>query len=131
MQNNLLKDLISSISSQGVSFLLPQNLTRDILHGMLDEAQAIDDDLTEVKPSSMLFMAILHLASDAPLKNVTEVKIEEDDLMNYFGAYITTLRMEEMKRCGRIMIPKKALPTVNNIFNKNRRIEFTDLAGKK
>ena len=130
MQNNLLKKMRKMISSQGVSFLLPQNLPREILHGMLNEAQAIDDDLTETTPSSMLFMAILHLASDTPLTNTTEVKIKQDDLMIYFGMYITTLRMEEMKRCGRIMIPAKALPTANNIFDKNRRIEFTDLADK-
>ncbi|CAA6815708.1 MAG: Unknown protein [uncultured Sulfurovum sp.] len=130
MLNNLLKDMMNSISSQGVSFLLPQNLPRDILHVMLDEAEAIDDDCTEVTPSSMLFIAILHLAIGTPLTNNTEVKIKQDDLMIYFGMYITTLRMEEMKRCGRIMIPNNSLPTTSNIFDMKRKIEFTDLSGE-
>ena len=54
MENDLFNELMSSINEQGISYLLPQNLTRDILHRMLDEAQAIDDDLTGEIPSSML-----------------------------------------------------------------------------
>ncbi len=127
MKKNILKELMKSVKAQGISYLLPQNLTRDILHHMLDEAQAIDDNTTEDMPSSVLFMAILHLTGGSHVNDKMEVKIKPDDLMSYFSLYIATLRMEEMKRCGRIMIPNEFLPTTSNIFDMKRKIEFIDL----
>lgn len=128
MENNIFEELLNSIDTQGISYLLPQNLARHILQHMLDEAQAIDDDLTEEMSTSFLLMAILHLSGVTTLNNKMEVKIKPDDLINYFNIYITTLRMEERRRSGRIMIAEEFLPTPNNIFDIKREVEFVDLA---
>lgn len=111
------------VKKNGIKCLLPQNLTDDLLHRMLLEADALDNDKTDEMPSSTLLMAILHLESKTILtdKNM-EIKIAPEKLMDYFSFYITSLRLEDMRRKEIINISEDSLPTIDNIFDKDRKM---------
>lgn len=49
-----------------------------------------------------------------------EMKIALDKLMDYFSFYIISLRLEDMRRKEIIIISEDTLPTLNNIFDKDR-----------
>ncbi len=118
--------LLKLIKKNGIKYLLPQNLTDEILHRMIREADAIDNDSTEETPSSVLLIAILHLESKSIMKKGMEIKIEPEKLMEYFSFYITSIRIEEKRRKKEIFITEESLPTIENIFDKNRTM---DIAG--
>jgi len=119
--NHPLNKLFKLVKKNGIKCLLPQNLTDDLFNRMLLEADALDNDKTDEFPSSTLLMAILHLESRTILteKNI-EIKIAPEKLMDYFSFYITALRLEDMRRKEIIDISKDTLPTLDNIFDKNR-----------
>lgn len=118
--------LLKFIKKNGIKCLLPQNLTDEILYRMLKEADAIDNDSTEETPSSVLLTAILHLESKSIKKNI-EIKIAPDKLMEYFSFYITSIRLEEKRRKKEIFITEESLPTIENIFDKNRTMGIRGL----
>ena len=127
-QNNLpINKLLKLIKKNGIKCLLPQNLTDEILHRMIQEADAIDNDTTDEIPSSSLLLAILHLASGSKITKQMEITIPEEQLMDYFSLYVTAIRLELMKRKGDITISDNSLPTLNNIFDKNRKMDISGL----
>jgi len=91
---------------------------------MIREADAIDNDTTEETPSSTLLMAILHLESKSIIKEGIEIKIAPEKLMEYFSLYITSVRIEEKRRKKEIFITEESLPTIENIFDKNRTMDI-------
>ena len=107
--------------------MLPQNITDELLYRMLREADAIDNDTTDEIPSSSLLLAILHLASGSKITKQMEITIPEEQLMDYFSLYVTAIRLELMKRKGDITISDNSLPTLNNIFDKNRKMDISGL----
>jgi len=115
MYNDISKKLLGGINTQGISYLLPQNLSTDILHHMLDEAHSIDGRSMDEVSTPLLLLSILHLTGGSFSNNKMEVKIKPDDLVNYCNTYITTLKMEEMRRSNKINITEEYLPTINNI----------------
>lgn len=115
--------LLKLIKKNGIKCLLPQNLTDEILYRMIREADAIDNDSTEETPSSGLLIAILHLESKS-IKKGMEIKIAPEKLMEYFSFYITSIRLEEKRRKKEIFITEESLPTIENIFDKNRTMDI-------
>jgi hypothetical protein len=115
--------LLKLIKKNGIKCLLPQNLTDEILYRMIREADAIDNDSTEETPSSGLLIAILHLESKSIKKGI-EIKIAPEKLMEYFSFYITSIRLEEKRRKKEIFITEESLPTIENIFDKNRTMDI-------
>ncbi|HHD81373.1 MAG TPA: hypothetical protein ENK99_07300 [Campylobacterales bacterium] len=116
--------LLKLIKKNGIKCLLPQNLTDEILHRMIREADAIDNDSTEETPSSTLLIAILHLESKSIMKKGMKIKIAPEKLMEYFSFYITSIRLEEKRRKQEIFITEESLPTIENIFDKNRTMDI-------
>lgn len=114
------------IKKEGIKCLLPQNLTDELLHRMLKEADAIDNDSTEDTPPSTLLMAILQLKSKSKMKKDMEIKMDPEQLMEYFSLYITFIRIEDKRRKKEIVVTVESLPTIENIFDKNRTM---DIAG--
>ena len=120
--------LLKHIKKQGTKGLLPQNLPDDTLKRMSLEAEAIRNDATEEVPSSTLLLSILHLADPSVnLNNQVEVKIEPDLLMEYFDLYMVALKIEEMRRKKEVEVNESSLPTLQNIFDMDRKIEMTKL----
>jgi len=124
--NHPLNKLRRLVKKKGIKCLLPQNLTDELLYRMICEANAIDNDTTEETPSSTLLMAILHLESKSIIKEGMDIKIAPEKLMEYFSLYITSVRIEEKRRKKEIFITEESLPTIENIFDKNRTM---DIAG--
>lgn len=114
------------IKKEGIKCLLPQNLTDELLYRMLKEADAIDKDSTEETPPSTLLMAILHLKSKSKMKKGMEIKMDPEQLMESFSLYITFIRIEDKRRKKEIFVTVESLPTIENIFDKNRTM---DIAG--
>lgn len=123
-QDHPLHKLRKLIKKNGIKCLLPQNLTDEILHRMTREADAIDNNSTEKTPSSALLIAILHLESKSIMKKGMEIKIEPEKLMEYFSLYITSIRIEVKRRKKEIFITEESLPTIENIFDKNRTMDI-------
>ena len=112
------------IKKNGIKCLLPQNLTDELLHRMIREADGIDNNSTEETPSSTLLIAILHLESKSIMKKGMKIKIAPEKLMEYFSFYITSIRLEEKRRKKEIFITEDSLPTIENIFDKNRSMDI-------
>jgi len=94
---------------------------------MIKEADAIDNDSTEETPSSTLLIAILHLESKSIMKKGMEIKMEPEKLMECFSLYITSIRIEEKRRKKEIFVSGESLPTIENIFDKNRTMNIRGL----
>lgn len=121
------KKLQRLIRKVGLKCLLPQNLTDELLHRMILEAEAIDNDTTEQTPSSTLFLAVLQLESKSTIKNGIQIKMEPEKLMECFSLYITSIRIEDKRRKKEIFITEESLPTIENIFDKNRTMDIIGL----
>ena len=120
--------LLKHIKKQGTKGLLPQNLPDDLLKRMNLEAEAIRNDATEEIPSSTLLLSILHLADPTVnLNNQVEVRIEPDLLMEYFDLYMVALKIEEMRRNEEMEIDESSLPTLQNIFDIDRKIDIMSM----
>lgn len=126
-QNHPLNKLKKLIKKNGIKFLLPQELSDEILYRMLKEADAIDNNTTEKTPSSTLLMAILQLESRSIMKTGIKIKMEPEKLMECFSLYITSLRIEEKRRKKEILVSEESLPTIKNIFDKKRTMNITGL----
>ncbi len=122
--NHPLNKLRRLIKKNGIKYVLPQNLTDELLHRMIQEADAIDSGTTEETPSSTLFMAILHIESKSILKGNMEIKMAPEELMEYFSLYVTSIRIEEKRRKKEIRVDEDSLPTIENIFDKTRTINI-------
>lgn len=112
------------VKKNGIRCLLPQNLTDELLHRMIREANAIDNDTTEETPSSVLLMAILHLKSKSIIKGDMEIKMAPGELMESFSLYVTSIRIEEKRRKKEIYVTEESLPTIENIFEMNRTMDI-------
>ena len=122
--NHPLNKLRRLAKKNGIKCLLPQNLTDELLYRMIREANAIDNDTTEETPSSTLLMAILHLESRSIIKEDVEIKMAPEELMEYFSLYVTSIRIEEKRRKKEIRVVEDSLPTIENIFDKNRTMDI-------
>ena len=118
-----INQLEKHVKKQGIKGLLPQSLPDRLLKRMLEEAEAIENDTTEETPSSLLLMSVLQLHIRKKLTGNIELLIEPEKLMEYFDLYIAQLRFEDMRRQNKIEISDKSLPTIKNIFDKNRDID--------
>ena len=119
-----LNKLLRLVKKNGIKCLLPQNLTDELLYRMVREANAIDNDTTEETPSSTLLMAILHLESRSIIKEGMDIKIAPEKLMEYFSLYVASIKIEEKRRKKEIFITEDSLPTIENIFDKNRSMDI-------
>jgi hypothetical protein len=50
------------------------------------------------------------------------IEIEPELLMDHMSLYLTALRIEDMRCKKDIGIPDESLPTLKNIFDKNRAV---------
>lgn len=111
------------VEKYGLKGLLPQNLTDELLDRMNLEGDAINEDTTEETPSSTLLMAILYFKHGSKkMLNMMKIEIDPELLMEQMSLYLTALRLEDMMRKKDIEISDDSLPTLKNIFDKNRTV---------
>jgi len=119
-----LSKLSRHIELHGKKGLLPHNLTDELLERMNLEGDAIENDTSENIPSSTLLMAIIYLLNGKKITKNTKLEMEPELLMDYFSLYISSLRLEDMRRKKDIEIESEFLPTEKNIFDKKRTVEI-------
>ncbi len=113
------------IKKNGAKGLLPQNLTNELLDRMLLEVDALERDETDEIPSSTLLLSILYLADpSADFNKKMEITIDPEELMEYFDLYMIAIMLEEKRRANEVKIAAASLPTIENIFDQNRKIEI-------
>jgi hypothetical protein len=126
--NHSVAILNKHIEKSGVAGLLPQNLPEELLLRMNLEADAIDKNESSSVPASTLLVAILNLANGTDaVKGDIKIKISEKQLSEYFEMYVIQLRLEFLRRKSEIQISEKSLPTLENIFDKNKSFEIVGL----
>jgi len=126
---NIEKKLLKHCQEYGINGLLPQNLTDSLLDRLLEEIMSIRDKDKKVAPT-LLMLIILSLRSGHCLTNTPSMSIRfdgEKDLMDSFENYEMATMIEVYRRDSKIKISKDSLPTVKNIFNKNRNVTFTEV----
>lgn len=126
---NIEQKLLKHCQKYGIDGLLPQNLTDSLLDRLLEEIMSIRDEDEKVTPT-LLLLIILSLRSGHCLTGTPPVSIKfngEKDIMDSFENYEMAIMIEVYRRDSKIKISKDSLPTVKNIFNKNRNITFTEI----
>ena len=125
--NHPVSKLRKYIKKHGTKILLPQNLPDDIFKRLVIEVQAFHEERTDETPSSTLLMCILYLKNGSKVTDSMKVEFSEEELFEYFSMYSAYVRLEEMRRKGLIYIPDDSLPTLENIFDKERTMEIAGL----
>lgn len=127
---NYIKILNKHLKKFGRKGLLPQNLTTSLLLRMLKEINSFKKN--NGTPASTILMAVFILKSDNNqlINNLSTLNIEfnsEDELMKDFNSYVTHLQLEELRRNEKIYIQKGSLPTLNNIFDTDKKLNISGL----
>ena len=128
MNNHALKNLEDLISKKGKICLLPQNLPDNILSRMEEEAIALEEDNDSPPPSSLL-IAVLELKSEGAVSLGGNLEISQKELMDNFYVYSSSVRLELLRRSGKLVIVKESLPTLENILDGNRTINVVSHSG--
>ncbi|MFT7879060.1 MAG: hypothetical protein ABXS91_01590 [Sulfurimonas sp.] len=115
------------IKKHGTKILLPQNLPDEILNRLVQEVKALDDDRPEEVPSSTLLMCILFLKNGPKMTDSMKIEFSEEEILDYFNMYTIYIRLEDMRRKGLVHIPDDSLPTLQNIFDKSRKMDIMGL----
>jgi len=116
------------IEEKGLEGLLPQNLTDNILTRMLLEIESCEKNNSDT-PASTLLMAILSIQNGNIIKNgIAHVTFNgENELMAKFDSYAVCVQIEGMRRSTPVCIADDSLPTLKNIFDKDRNIQMSGL----
>jgi len=123
---NFEKKLLKHCEEHGVEGLLPQNLTNMLFNRLLEEVMSIRNEDEKVTPT-LLLLIVLSLKSGHCLTAMPETSIlfdGEDDLMKSFENYEMAITLEVYRRNATIELSEASLPTVKNIFDDQRNIEF-------
>ena len=124
---NYMKEFAEHVHDNGKEGLLPQNLTDSMLSRMLMEVDDFEND-RERKEGEIFILAIFSLKHEEEV--YTNVKItfdSEDELADIFSCYIACLELEGIRRSRSLTMPISSLPTLKNIFDKNRKIQMSEL----
>ena len=110
--------VMNLIENSGINALLPHNLTNELLHKVMMEGDAIEAADDEDVSIPTLLMIVLNLRNGKKISTTKEITVEisPEELWGHFEKYIAALRLEDMKRKGKIEIKEADLPTVDNIF---------------
>jgi hypothetical protein len=125
---NYIEEFREHVQKYGVEGLLPQNLSENLLTRMIVEIDSYERN-SDSAPASTILMAILSIQSGNIIEDSTdrvEVSFDsEDELMDKFNSYMTWVILEGLRRDKPINIPEDSLPTLKNIFDKDRKIEIS------
>ncbi len=115
------------VHEYGKEGLLPQNLPDSILSRMLVEIDDFENDRNR-KEGEIFILAIFSLKYEE--EEYTNVKItfdSDDELADVFSCYIACLELEDIRRSTSLSMSNNSLPTLKNIFDKNRKIRMSEL----
>ena len=74
----------------------------------------------------MYILAIFSLKHKEDVYSNVKITFDSDDeLADTFSCYIACLELEGIRRSTLLTIPNNSLPTLKNIFDKNRKIHMS------
>lgn len=124
-----MNELYKYMQNNDTSCLLLQNLPNIILNKMLSEIDSVEKDDDKEEASSLL-LAVLSLSSGSIIDdNISsqEIYIDADDLMSKLNDYTICVELENMRRSKKIFMTDESLPTLKNIFDKNKKLQISGL----
>jgi hypothetical protein len=122
MKRAILNEYMEGVVKRGAEAVLPQHLEGRWLGLLLDEAQRFKDgEAGDCMGMLASVMVILSSQNNEALERVGEMEVESERLLECIGYYALWLSMEEMSR--KIGI-RGWSPTLENIFDGNRKINF-------
>ncbi len=127
MDSHILNKLQKLIDKEGRSCLLPQNLPEDILNRIESEAVAMEEE-RDNPPTSLILLAVLTLKDASIMECSGTIEFSTEELMDYFFVYSSSVRLEILRRNGKIIIEESSLPTLDNILNGNRMMNISQMS---
>jgi len=111
---------------EGMEGLLPQNLPDSILNEMLIESEAYEDDegITGMLIAAVMCIKCGLLSSDY-IGDLELYFKSLDDLFDKLHMYRVHIMLESRRREKGFNVPKKDLPTLDNIFNEHINFRIT------
>lgn len=122
MTGAVLDQFLEEVVSQGAEVLLPQNLPEKWFELLLDESQAFIDDEEDCAGMLAAVMTILNHQQGCLLEQGRPLEVETKRLFTCMEYYAVCLAVEEVSRQTDI---RGEPPTLDNIFDDTRDIEFT------
>jgi hypothetical protein len=125
---NRIQKVTRYIKNNKLNALLPQNLNGEVLRILLQETEALSSKNDDMSAASLLMVLLaLKLKKHTKIVGDIELEFEGNELMDNMNMYCTFLKMEDMRRQNKIQMPDTSLPTLENIFDKNRKIQVQGL----
>jgi len=122
-------ELSKHCSDYGIEGLLPQNLTDFLLDKLLEEIMSMHEQDKKMAPT-LLLLIVLSLKNGHCITTESDTSIKfkgEKELMDSFANYELAITLEVYRRDSKIQLSKDSLPTIENIFDKNRNVTFTEI----
>ena len=105
--------------------LLPQNLDADLFERMMEEIAELENDMENANATLIVFSVLTLASSEHGFGTSSDsFTIEERRMFEMIDFYVTSLKLEKMRRSGQVTIDESTLPTVENIFDRNRKVTF-------
>lgn len=122
---NLLHKVEKIAKAGELKKLLPQNLDADLFERMMEEIDELESNQEKVNATLIVFSVLtLESSKHGFGTSSTSFTIEEWRMFEIIDFYVTSLKLENMRRSGQVTIDESTLPTVENIFDKNRKVTF-------
>jgi hypothetical protein len=118
MSEHYISHFVKEVVDKGPKALLPQNLPNKWLDILLEEADSLEYEDSEIHPSGLLLSVLNILQYQL---NSTEVTIATEILFDNIQKYILALAAEKVTRVTEISIEP---PTLDNIFT-DRQIKIS------
>lgn len=128
--SHVLNKLEKLVRERGKVCLLPHNLPDDILQRIEDEAIALGED-NDSPPPSALFMAVLELKNKSPFTKSWKIEVSPDELMDNFYVYSSSVRIEILRRKGKVDFAEESFPTLENILDGSRNMNISGIENIK
>ena len=132
MKNTTIPKIIKQIQTKGIEFLLPQNLTKDILDILLSEA-SLDttysfDNNESINTLVFVVLSLKHKKIFDFNNNDISVALQySDEIINDIETYISLLALEDLQRTNSIKLSKSSLATMENVFISKRDIALENI----
>lgn len=127
LKETLVEDLHAIYDKVGLKGLLPQNLPDHILNSCSYEYQAYTEQNDNITVSGLFLIIMLFNIDNKEFDSRGSISFEmtPEELDMCFRSYGISIGLEELKRIGLISMPKKSLPTVDNVFDSNKERQVT------
>ena len=124
---NTLEKFNVYVQKNGLDTLLPQNMSQKIFDDMLKGVYAYKDNKYNSSVPCLLVSVLSIKAKSFILKSEHDLQISfklQDEVMVEFDNYVLAVLLEEQRRQGILNFTEDSLPTLENILDSTRKVQF-------